>query len=211
MRKSWVRLAICQKTNFKQLLSGFWFCPLFLCLFTSSLKLNCRCFSKKWVVKNLWLTELFSNSFFFIICMQIIIQNLKPPFLIWHKVCDLSSGQNWRHKSQQWWNQDYMKIQKRERDESLWWKKEIQICFLRYARAAKYLNMPDMFSTQNKKTEFSYYNTSRKLNSDTMCWWNRRSHPKHLICISQFITATQPDSGTRIHVPNGFVRWGTRH
>lgn len=76
-----VRLAICQKTNFKQLLSGFWFCPLFLCLFTSSLKLNCRCVSEERVVKKLWLTELFSNGFFFFICTQIIIQNSNASFL----------------------------------------------------------------------------------------------------------------------------------
>lgn len=116
MRKS-VRLAICQKTNLKQLLSGFWFCPLFLCLFTSSLKLNCRCVSEERVVKKLWLTELFSNGFFFLYLYANYYSKLKSFFLISHKVCDLSSGQNWRHKSQQWWNQAYENLKERKRRE----------------------------------------------------------------------------------------------
>lgn len=96
------------------------------------------------------------ERFFFFICTQIIIQNSNPSSLYRiksatyppAKIGDIS-GNNDEIK--------HMKIQKRERDESLWWKKEIQICLLRYARAAKYLNMPDMFSTQDKKTEFSDY------------------------------------------------------
>ena len=150
------------------------------------------------------------ERFFFLYLYANYYSKLKSFFLISHKVCDLSSGQNWRHKSQQWWNQAYENLKERKR-RALVVKERNSDLFAEICKSCKISQYAGyVFYTRQKDGIFQTTKASRKLNSDTMCWWNRRSHPKHLICISQFITATQPDSGTRTHVPNGFVRWGTR-